>query len=314
MAIISSDISRAVELLKRGELVSIPTETVYGLAANALNDDAVTKIFEVKNRPSFDPLIVHIHSITEMEKYVSHIPDKALQLTQRFWPGPLTLVLPKKKVIPDLVTAGLDTVGIRVPSHPLTLQLLNEIDFPLAAPSANPFGYVSPTTANHVNDQLGNRIPFILDGGPCTVGLESTIVGFEGDVAVVHRLGGLPVEEIESVVGTVKLSLNASSNPVAPGQLSSHYAPRKKVVIGNLKELILKYYGGQIGILSFRDSYHGRHSFKLSEEGSLNEAARNIFGMLRILDESGADVILAELVPDEGLGRAINDRLKRAAS
>jgi len=313
MSLISRDISQAVSLLQQGELVAIPTETVYGLSANALHAKAVTKIFEAKNRPRFDPLIVHVASINEIEKYASEFSDQAKRLAEKFWPGPLTLLLPKKIIIPDIVTAGLSTVGLRCPDHALTRALLQQLDFPLAAPSANPFGYVSPTTAQHVNNQLGDRIPFILDGGPCRVGLESTIVGFDGGSVIVHRLGGLSIEDVESIVGKVKLNLNSSSNPVAPGQLSSHYAPRKKIIIGNLEALLVEHAGERIGVLSFQKKYFRNHSFVLSPTGSLNEAAQNIFNMLRILDESPVDLILTEFVPDNGLGRAINDRLRRAA-
>ena len=314
MAEISIDVSKAASLLRKGEIISIPTETVYGLAANALDDSAVAKIFEAKNRPGFDPLIVHIKKGLELEKYVSDIPKKAELLTEKFWPGPLTLVLPKKKIIPDLVTSGLNTVGIRYPNHPTTQALLNEVEFPLAAPSANPFGYVSPTTASHVQNQLGEKIPFILDGGHCEVGLESTIIGFSNDWTVVHRLGGLSIEEIETVVGKVYLNLNVSSNPITPGQLSTHYAPKKKVIVGyKMSELLEGRDEERIGILTFRDAYHGKDCYVLSGSGSLHEAARNIFSYLRELDESDVDIILAELVPDVGLGRAINDRLRRAA-
>ncbi len=312
MAIISNDIAQAVSLLQEGEVVAIPTETVYGLAANALNAVAVAKVFEVKNRPTFNPLIVHVASIADVETYSGTFPDQAKRLAKKFWPGPLTLILPKRNLIPDLVTAGLDTVGLRCPDHELTRELLSQLGFPLAAPSANPFGYVSPTTAQHVQDQLGDKINFILDGGPCSVGLESTIVGFD-DGATIHRLGGVAVEEIESVVGKVKLNLHSSSNPVAPGQLSSHYAPKKKMIIGNLQELLARHYGSSVGILSFKTVYHGENSFVLSPSGSLTEAAQNIFSMLRELDERPVDLILSEFVPEEGLGRAINDRLRRAA-
>jgi L-threonylcarbamoyladenylate synthase len=314
MAIINSDITQAVSLLKKGEVVAIPTETVYGLAANALDTKAVANIFEIKNRPSFDPLIVHIAALAEVEKYASDIHNDAIRLAEIFWPGPLTLLLPKNKIVPDLVTAGLDTVGLRCPDHPMALALLRQLDFPLAAPSANPFGYVSPTSAQHVQDQLGGNIPFVLDGGQCQVGVESTIVGFQHGEVIIHRLGGLSVEEIEAVVGKVKLNLNSSSNPSAPGQLSSHYAPTKKVIVGDLDNLIKKYYGERIGVLSFQTHYQAENSFVLSSGGSLTEAARNIFGMLRALDQCPVDFILCEYVPEVGLGRAINDRLRRAGS
>ena len=197
MAEIGKDISKAKELLERGELVAIPTETVYGLAGNALNVAAIAKIFATKNRPHFDPLIVHVSHFNSINSFASAIPEKAKQLAQEFLPGPLTLLLKRKKIIPDLVTSGLETVGIRCPNHELTLNLLKELSYPLAAPSANPFGYISPTKASHVNDQLGDKIKYILDGGDCEVGIESTIVGFENDKAIIYRLGGLSIEKIE---------------------------------------------------------------------------------------------------------------------
>jgi L-threonylcarbamoyladenylate synthase len=223
--------------LEKEELVAIPTETVYGLAANALNPIAVAKIFEAKERPTFDPLIVHTHALNEVENFVSDIHPALLKLAQVFWPGPLTLLLPKKDIIPNLVTSGLDRVGVRIPNHSLTLELLSKLSFPLAAPSANPFGYISPTKAEHVDKQLGTKIPYILDGGACEVGLESTIVGEENGEIIVYRLGGLSIDDIEAVVGKVFVQLNQSSNPKAPGQLKSHYAPKKPVYIGNVIEV-----------------------------------------------------------------------------
>ena len=313
MAEISNNIQQAQKHLATGELVAIPTETVYGLAANALNVHAVAKIFEVKNRPTFDPLIVHIAYPSDVEKYAAVFPGPARDLAMKFWPGPLTLLLPKRDIIPDLVTAGLKTVGLRCPNHPLALGLLRAAGFPLAAPSANPFGYISPTTAQHVQDQLGDKIPFILDGGASAVGLESTIVGFERGEISIHRLGGLSVEAIEAVVGNVKVKTHSSSNPQTPGQLDSHYAPRKKMVVGNINELMRKHYGERVGVLSFKISYAADYSFVLSKNGSPTEAAQNIFSMLRALDQSPVDLIIAELVPEQGVGRAINDRLKRAS-
>jgi L-threonylcarbamoyladenylate synthase len=216
MAEIGTDLSKARKLLLNGELVSIPTETVYGLAANALNADAVARIFTVKDRPSFDPLIVHVPDLEMVDLYVEAIPVKARKLARLFWPGPLTLVLPKKPIIPDLVTSGMDTVGIRCPDHALTRDLLRSLSFPLAAPSANPFGYVSPTKPEHVEEQLGEKIHYILDGGECTIGIESTIIGFDNEMPVVYRLGGLSLEKIQSVVGKVTMALNSSSNPRRP--------------------------------------------------------------------------------------------------
>ena len=316
MATIGQDIQLAKQLLEKGDLVAIPTETVYGLAGNALDPAAVAKIFQVKDRPSFDPLIVHVSSLKAAQPFVLEIPKQAEQLVHRFWPGPITILLAKKEIIPDLVTAGLDRVGIRCADHPLTQALLEQITFPLAAPSANPFGYVSPTSAQHVQDQLGGKISYILDGGRCQIGIESTIVGWEDQQPVIYRLGGVSIEQIESVIGKVKVRSHSTSQPQAPGQLKSHYAPRKKFLLGNIQELTKKY-PSRCGILSFqynvteiRSGFH----LTLSPSGDLNEAARNLFSMLRHLDNMDVDVVLAEEAPNEGLGRAINDRLRRAAS
>jgi L-threonylcarbamoyladenylate synthase len=314
MATIGKDINKARLLLEQGELVAIPTETVYGLAANALSGSSVAKIFEAKNRPEFDPLIVHVPDLIHAEKYASGIPEKAALLASHFWPGPLTIVLQKKRLIPDLVTSGLDTVGIRCPDHALTRELLRMLPFPLAAPSANPFGYVSPTTPEHVQDQLGEKISYILDGGVCQVGIESTIVGFEGEDIVVYRTGGLSLEDIERVAGTVSVQTHSTSNPKAPGQLKSHYAPIKKVIVGDIPALRNMHRGVSAGILSFSTDYQQRYQFILSREGSLEIAAQNLFTALRQLDKEPVDVILAEFLPNIGLGRAINDRLRRAAA
>src|ERR1035437_8374682 len=208
MSKIGIDIEKAKQILQEGGLVAIPTETVYGLAANALNKDAVFKIIEAKNRPHFDPLIIHTDSIEKVKLHVSDFPQWAQQLANAFWPGPLTLLLPKKNSIPDLVTSGLPQVAVRIPNHPLTLQLLKSLDFPLAAPSANPFGYVSPTNAEHVAAQLQGSVDYILDGGPCDVGIESTIVGFEDGKITIYRLGGLAIEDIEKLVGKVQVKIN----------------------------------------------------------------------------------------------------------
>jgi L-threonylcarbamoyladenylate synthase len=219
MAEIGKDIRKAKALLERGELVAIPTETVYGLAGNALDANAVTKIFQVKNRPHFDPLIVHVADFSSAESFVEEIPIAAKKLAERFWPGPLTILLKRKQLIPDLVTSGLETVGIRCPDHSLTNQLLQSLSFPLAAPSANPFGYISPTQPSHVNDQLGGKVKYILDGGECKVGIESTIIGFDQTRPTIYRMGGLSIEEIESIIGKVNVQLHSTSNPKAPGQL-----------------------------------------------------------------------------------------------
>lgn len=312
MATIGKDIRQAQKALLEGGLVAIPTETVYGLAANALDPEAVTKIFVAKERPAFDPLIVHVASLEHARGLVKAIPEKAKKLARHFWPGPLTLVVPKENIIPDIVTSGLDTVGIRCPAHDLTLQLLAGLPFPLAAPSANPFGYVSPTTAGHVAHQLGSKIQYILDGGPCRIGLESTIVGFSDEEVVVYRKGGASMEEISNIVGKASYRVT-SSNPVAPGQLDSHYAPRKKFLLGNIDELKKSFPPEKTGILLFSGS-PGRNQLVLSPSGNMEEAARNLFAALRQFDQMDIDVILAEPVPDMGIGEAINDRLRRAAA
>lgn len=312
MAETGIDINKAIALLTQDDLVSIPTETVYGLAGNALSSAAIAKIFSVKNRPEFDPLIVHVPDLEKAKDYVLEIPDAAKKLAGKFWPGPLTLLLKKKSIIPDLVTAGLDTVGIRCPDHVLTRQLLKSLPFPLAAPSANPFGYVSPTKPQHVDEQLGNKIKYILDGGVCPVGIESTIVGFEDEKPVVYRLGGLSVEDIEATIGSVTLMTHSSSNPKAPGQLKSHYAPRKKVLLGSIEELLKKHPEG--GVLSFQTDFKRKNQIILSPSGKPEEAAQHLFEALRAFDKMDVEVLLTELVPDQGLGRAINDRLRRAAA
>lgn len=319
-----SDVTLAQMLLARGELVAIPTETVYGLAANALNAEAVARIFEVKNRPTFDPLIVHTYSIEALERHAHSIPAEAYKLAEAFMPGSLTLLLPKRAHIPDIVTAGLPTVGLRIPNHALALELLHGIDFPLAAPSANPFGYISPTTAQHVRAQLGEAIPLVLDGGACVVGVESTIVGFPEGEPTIMRFGGISVEAIEKVLGRqVKTMTHSSSNPAAPGMLASHYAPRKPfyvTAVGNLptflQKFLAQYAPERIGVLALRGGLPALPTdcqVLLSTEGNLNEAAQKLFGAMRQLDALDVDVIIAEYVPQEGLGRAINDRLKRAS-
>lgn len=311
---ISENISQAADLLRKGDVVAIPTETVYGLAANALNADAVIKIFSIKNRPHFDPLIVHVASLEKVADLVTDFPPKAQSLAKKFWPGPLTIVLKKKAIIPDIVTAGLDTVGIRLPDHAMTIRLLNELDFPLAAPSANPFGYISPTSAEHVVRQLGEKIPMILDGGNCRVGLESTIVDCTSEIPVILRLGGITQEQITACIGEVTVMTTSTSNPQAPGMLLSHYAPHKKIIVGVIKNLLAKHSGKKIAILSFEDEYPRNHNYILSEKADLSEAAKNLFAALRELDNSDAEIILAEWVPNVGVGKAINDKLRRASS
>ena len=319
---IGTDIPKSIDILRNGGLVAIPTETVYGLAANGFNEIAVASIFAAKNRPFFDPLILHIGNPNMLNQLVSNVPQNAKILMDAFWPGPLTFVLPKTSNVPDIVTAGQESVAVRIPNHQTTLDLLNQLDFPLAAPSANPFGYVSPTKANHVLDQLGNRIDYILDGGNCNVGLESTIISFMDEAnPCILRLGGITKAEIEAIIGNVSENIHQNSNPSAPGQLDQHYSPFCKLKelenanIENLQNSTLLFYSpeskncvqfiNQKEILNFQALY-------FTENNTETQAASNLFSILRDLDSKGLSEVYFEWAPNEGLGLAINDRLKRA--
>ncbi|AZQ62645.1 threonylcarbamoyl-AMP synthase [Flammeovirga pectinis] len=317
MAIINSSVTEAKKVLDNGDLIGLPTETVYGLAGNALDPEAVANIFKVKARPSFDPLIIHSSSLERLSPYIKDLPDAAKKLADAFWPGSITMVLPRSEKIHDLITSGLDTVAVRVPKHDLTLSLLEQLDYPVAAPSANPFGYISPTSAQHVQDGLGNKIPFILDGGACEVGVESTIIGFPEGIPTIYRKGGIAVEDIETVIGKVNVNAQSSSQPKAPGMLHRHYAPNSTLLLGNIGDLIEKYKGKNVVTLSLKDTYTTLPLDKqciLSKSGDLSEAARNLFKTLRAIDKLNPEFILGEWMPEEGLGRAMNDRIKRAAS
>ena len=316
--LIGTDIDRAAAALRAGELVGIPTETVYGLAANALNAEAVAKIFAAKRRPSFDPLIVHLADLSQLKEYARKLPAAVRQLAESCWPGPLTLVVERQPIIPDIVTSGLDTVALRLPRHPLSRKLLANLDFPLAAPSANPFGYISPTRPEHVAQQLGEEVAYILDGGPCEVGLESTIVSFVGPKPQLLRAGGYAQEELEQILGhSLERNTFSSSNPRAPGMLAQHYSPRTPL-------RLLTDYGDQlpqgerVAFLQFRGDRPSpdwaTDTYSLSDSGDLAQAAAQLFALLRTLDAADYDLIVAEKVPDLGLGRAINDRLTRAAA
>jgi L-threonylcarbamoyladenylate synthase len=314
---IGTSVDHAASLLLKGLPVAIPTETVYGLAANALDTDAVLEVYSIKGRPAFNPLIVHVHDFSEFEKYACEIPAAVKLLAARFSPGPLTFVLPKRDIIPDIVTGGGDTVALRIPAHPMTRELLRIAGIPLAAPSANPFGYISPVTASHVNDQLAGKIPYILDGGMCEIGVESTVVSLDNDELSVLRAGGISLEDLRSVVTNVRMRTSYSNLPHSPGQLKSHYAPRVPLVLGDIPELLSIHEGKRLAVLAFSNPYEKTEILiqeVLSPAGDLREAARSLFSALRRLDAGGADVILAERVPEEGLGLAINDRLERAAA
>ncbi len=318
MAEIGKDIRKAKEVLDAGGLVAIPTETVYGLAGNALDEEVVAKIFEAKNRPSFDPLIVHTNTLEKIRSFTKNIPEQAEHLAGQFWPGPITFLLEKQDIVPDLTTSGLSSVACRVPGHQLTLDLLATLEYPLAAPSANPFGYVSPTSAIHVNNQLGDKVDYILDGGESQVGIESTIVSCIEKKPKVLRLGGLSVEDIEDEIGEVDVALHSSSKPSAPGMLKSHYAPQKTIVLLNEVNLheITDY--SEFGAIVFQNEIKelpSANQLVLSSTGNVKEAAKNLFKFLRELDNRDhIHTIFTEYVPNEGLGRAINDRIKRATT
>lgn len=305
------------ELLRTGGLVAFPTETVYGLGANALDGDAVAKIFASKQRPSFDPLIVHVPDPGAAWALAADVPPLARELAKAFWPGPLTLVLNKTAAIPGIVTSGLDTVGLRVPDHPVALALLRRAGVPVAAPSANPFGGVSPTRAAHVTVPCDA----VVDGGPCRTGVESTVVGFdEQGQAVVLRLGGTPVEAIEAVIGGAVAVAKPGAKLTSPGMLERHYAPRTplRLVDDTRSVSVAQRRNERLGVLVFNpDAFVDGEGFVqqwgLSQHGDLVEAAARLFDTLRRADDAQLGGLVATPVPDEGLGRAINDRLRRAA-
>lgn len=315
---ITTDIDKAREVLNQGKLLAIPTETVYGLAGNAFDETAVNAIFSLKNRPKNNPLIVHIKSLEYIENVAINIPEKAKRLASHFWPGPLTLVLPKNPEISDLITAGKDTVAVRMPNHPLTLSLLNKLDFPLVAPSANPFGSISPTSAAHVMHYFEDELEVVLDGGDCVNGIESTIVGFEEEELVVYRLGTLPLEEIEAVVGPVKLKNSTSANPQAPGMQERHYAPNKQSYLTqNVDQFLMLNSLDNVGVISFQSeilSPRISQQIVLSPKGDLKEASRNLYKAMHQLDLSSVECIVFKTFPKEGLGLTINDKLKRATT
>ncbi|MCC5846949.1 MAG: threonylcarbamoyl-AMP synthase [Verrucomicrobia bacterium] len=323
-------LEHAAEALRQGQLVGMPTETVYGLAGNAHSAEVVASIFSAKGRPTFDPLIVHALDTEAAFAMAAEVPEAARQLAERFWPGPLTLVLPRKPDMPDLLSAGLSTMALRVPAHPVARQLLATCGLPLAAPSANRFGHISPTCAEHVIEELGDveRIAGVLDAGPCTLGVESTVVGFpEPGRIVVYRLGGLPLEELREMVDGVEWVevRDAEDDPElakrgeqSPGMLARHYAPGKPLHLLSA-DAMPPSAEEPTGWLLYDHGQRDRFSHLsgpveiLSPGGNLNEAATRLFACMRSLDAANIRRIVAWRVPDEGLGRAINDRLSRAA-
>jgi L-threonylcarbamoyladenylate synthase len=313
---IGSSAAEAVALLKAGEVVALPTETVYGLAADALRPEAVAKIFEVKERPHFDPLILHLPDQSWLER-IANVPTQEKEIINRliaeFWPGPFTIVLPKREIVPDIATAGLDTVAVRISAHPLLAEIIRAFGKPLAAPSANRFGRISPTRPEHVVDDLGGRIPLVVDGGPTTHGIESTIVAVRGNQVEILRRGPITEEQLISK-GFQPMSPTADKGIVAPGQLPSHYAPRTPLLLTDDVTFFASSKEQSIGLLAWKTAQKNYSAVRtLSESADLMEAATNLFRYLRELDSLELDLIVAEQVPEKGLGRAINDRLRRAS-
>lgn len=308
----NTSIERAVELLKAGDVVAFPTETVYGLGADALNPYAVAKIFEAKNRPHFDPLIVHVSRKEWTFDYTEEVPQDAMRLMNMFWPGPLTLILRKKPFIPDIVTAGLPTVAIRMPSHPVALALINAFRKPVAAPSANPFGYMSPTKVAHVARMLKEKVPLVLDGGNSVFGIESTIVSFQDNGVYIHRHGAVSEEELSQCV-TITRDIKTDALYRSPGELPYHYAPAKPLdIINSVDEIKI----ANSSFLAFREPAVkplSRYVKVLSKTGDLKEAAANFFSDLIELDRDDVEIIYAERIPDTGIGKAIMERLKKAS-
>jgi L-threonylcarbamoyladenylate synthase len=320
-----ANLDTCAELLRQGEVVGVPTETVYGLAGNALATDCVRKIFSVKGRPLIDPLIVHFPTVEAAAVHIE-LNDAVKKLADKFWPGPLTLVVRKQATIPDIVTAGLPSVAIRVPRHPVLRQLLERLDFPLAAPSANPFGYVSPTLAEHVQHTLGERIPAVLDGGPCTFGLESTIVDLRDPTQpAILRYGPITQEQLSEALGIEvqdrSVGKGDATAQTAPGQLTQHYSPKAKV-------RLIEHGSAEASVDTLTStpdtallcnakplrSEIPEHIYWLSETGELNEVAHNLFELIQRLDQQGYSQLQIELSPETGIGKAINDRLRRAAA
>ncbi|MDF1681582.1 L-threonylcarbamoyladenylate synthase [Ponticaulis sp.] len=296
----------AIELLYVGELIGLPTETVYGLAADATNADAVAKIFALKNRPQFNPLIAHVSS-TDMALAQAEFSGKALQLAAAFWPGPFTMVLPKSasNTICDLARAGLGTQALRFPAHPVAQEVIDAFGKPVAAPSANISGHVSPTSAQHVRDEFGANLPLVLDGGSARIGLESTVVAVLNDEVTLLRPGSVSKDDIEAVVGKIGSSLHDDNAPKSPGMLSRHYSPEARLRLNvTSPESDEAYIGfGPVAATT---------TLSLSEAGDLTEAASNLYAMIRELDHT-YDAIAVAPIPEEGIGAAINDRLRRAA-
>ncbi|MCX8022364.1 MAG: L-threonylcarbamoyladenylate synthase [Syntrophorhabdaceae bacterium] len=306
-------IEKAVSLLRKGEVVAFPTETVYGLGADATNSYAVAKIFEIKKRPKFDPLIVHIGDMDDLFNLTEEIPNEAYSLAKRFWPGPLTMILKKKEKVPGIVTAGLPTVAVRMPSHPVALELIKTFGGPIAAPSANPFGYMSPTKALHVARFLHSKIELILDGGDTPYGIESTIVSFEDGKTYIHRHGAISMEELSEVINPVLERGSSGGKCVAPGELPYHYAPHRPLRIIDGVEEIGEHDSSYLAFTSPDFNPKSKYTKVLSPSGDMREAAANFFSYLIELDREDVKIIYAQRIPKHGLGKAMMERLEKAS-
>ena len=305
----------AIKILMDGGIVAIPTETVYGLACNALDEEAVNKVFKIKKRPKTDPLICHTDSIKKIKKFVLNFPKDAEIIAEKFWPGPITILLKKNNIIPDLTTSNSEYVAFRIPDNKFTLNILKELDFPLAAPSANKFEYISPTHPDHVNLNFNKgEVDYILDDGNCSIGIESTIVSFENNELIIHRLGGITYEEIIKNIG--KCSIKENKKKI-PGQFKKHYSPNKRVYVGKINKLYNKFKNKKIGILCFDKKYDfidEKRQILLTENSSLEEASKNFYLSLYKLDSlNDIDLILTSYVPNFSIGRSINDRIRKCS-
>jgi len=308
------NIKKAASIIQAGGLVSFPTETVYGLGGNALDPTAVARIFEAKARPSFDPLITHIAELEMLDKIADISNKRIFDIIEKFWPGSLTLIVPKKDIIPHIVTSGLETMAVRMPDHPTALELIKYSTGAVAAPSANPFGYLSPTTAAHVDEQLGSKIEMVLDGGTCRIGVESTVLDVTGERPIVLRPGGIALEDLQREIPDVDIFNRTTTSPTAPGQLKMHYSPLKPLhIVDSISSVKNR---TRAGALMFKQGApaEGFKSIEiLSAAGDPVEAAARLFVALHNLDGSDIDVIYAEKIPEMGLGRAVMDRIYKAS-
>jgi len=314
---IGSSIETAKQFLDNDEVVAIPTETVYGLAANAYKTEAIEKIFKAKDRPFNNPLIVHIGELENLKDIVKDIPVKARMLIEQFFPGPLTLLLPKKDIIPDVVTAGSSLLAVRMPSHPVARKLLQKLNYPLAAPSANVFGAISPINPTHVLKQLGSKIPYILDGGNCELGIESTIIGFEGTIPVMYRSGSIAIDRLENIIGPIMLHPKKTTKLVAPGMLNHHYSPVTALFLtDDIADTMSHYNLAEVGLITFSEYSKAlpiAQQIVLSISANIDEAAHNLYAAMYAMDDKELKVIIVEKMPEIGVGQAINDRLHRAS-